>query len=717
VTAVGNSLFSQSWYRVADMKPRLRTHAQIHRHTYRGKDWYVLQDHSSGRFHRFSPEAYLIIGFMDGRHTLGEIWEMACARLGDDMPTQDEVITLLSQLHRADVLQSDIPPDVADLYERHVRGRRNRRLGNLRSPMAMRFRLLDPDRFLERTQFIVRPLLGWAGVVLWNAVVLSALFLVGIHWNELTSNLADRVLALENLLLLWVTYPIVKTLHEFGHAYAVKRWGGEVHEMGIMLLVLMPVPYVDASSSSAFPDKRKRMLVGAAGILVEAFLAALAMFVWVNVEPGAVRAVAFNVMLVAGVSTLLFNGNPLLRFDAYYILADYLEIPNLASRGNQYLGYLLQRYVLGIRDAHSPTSASGEASWLSVYALASFIYRIFISVKIVLFVAGKFFGVGVVLTVWAAFSMLILPFIRVSRYLFADAGMKSKRGRIILTGALAAGLFAVLVLVVPIPSFTVAEGVLWTPEECQVYAGADSFIVKVLAVPGQVVHRGNPLVLCEDPELAARVEVLKAQLREFESRHRASMVTDLTEANILKDKIDSIRSELVRAQERQEELLIRSSTDGTFLMPQAEDLPGRFVRRGTPLGYVVDFSQVIVRVVVSQSDVDRVRKNTRKVEARLSEAVDRTIPSLLVREVPAASKELPSLALSLEGGGDIALDPREAGEPQSFEKMFQFDIALSGVEVRRFGERVFIRFEHDPEPLASRWRWSIRRMLLRRFDI
>src|SRR6185503_545443 len=128
----------------------------------------------------------------------------------------------------------------------------------------------------------------------------------------------------------------------------------------IMLLVLSPVPYVDASSAWAFQDKRKRMMVGAAGIAVELFLGSLALFVWLAVEPGAVRAVAYNVMLISGVSTLLFNGNPLLRFDGYYVLADAIEIPNLGTRANRYLGYLFQRYVLGVPDAESPAQSAGE---------------------------------------------------------------------------------------------------------------------------------------------------------------------------------------------------------------------------------------------------------------------------------------------------------------------------------------------------------------------
>lgn len=712
-----DSLFSESWYRVADLKPRLRSHAQIHRHTYRTRDWYVLEDHSSGRFHRFSEEAYHIIGLMDGRRTLDEIWEVACTNLGDDMPTQEEVIRLLAQLHQVDVLQTDIPPDIADLYQRHKREKRNRLLGQLSSPFAIRFPLLDPERFLAATHFLVRPLYGWPGVLIWFLVVISALILLGIHWGELTSNLADRVLATENLFLLWLIYPVIKTLHEFGHAYTVKHWGGEVHEMGIMLLVFMPIPYVDASSSSAFREKYKRVMVGGAGILIEVFLAALAMWVWVNVEPGAVRALAFNVMIIAGLSTLLFNGNPLLRFDAYYILSDYLEIPNLGSRSNSFIGYLFQRYLLDIEELTSPVSAPGEAPWLGLYGIASFAYRVFIMVRIAMFVAGKFFVIGVALAIWGFFSMLIMPLYKVLRYAFTDSAVQRKRGRILSVIGILAGVLVLTVFIVPVPSFTVTEGVLWPPENSQVYANTDGFVTRVIASSGDRVTRGTPLLVCENSELDAEVKVLEAHLREFEARQRLSVTKDRTEAEILIDEIGRIKAEMARKIGEKEGLLIRSSSDGIFLLPDPESLPGRFVRRGMELGYVVDFSKVTARVVVSQSSIDRVRNETRRVVARLAESIGREFPAVVKRIVPLASSDLPSLALSLEGGGTLALDPRESAAPKAFEKLFHFEIVISGADLKTIGERVFVRFEHKPEPLAYRLYRNVRRILLSRFSV
>ena len=156
------------------------------------------------------------------------------------------------------------------------------------------------------------------------------------------------------LLMMWLFYPVIKSFHELGHGLAVKAWGGEVRETGVSILMLMPVPFVDASAASAFPEKHRRAAVGAAGMMVELFFAALATFVWLNVEDGFVRDIAFVLMVIGGVSTVLFNGNPLLRFDGYYVLSDLLDVPNLGPRSNAYVAYLAQRYLLKIENAVSP---------------------------------------------------------------------------------------------------------------------------------------------------------------------------------------------------------------------------------------------------------------------------------------------------------------------------------------------------------------------------
>ena len=488
---MAKTLFSASWYRVEQLSPRLRSHAQIHRQQFRGQLWYVLQDHASGRFHRFTPAAHLLISLMDGTRAVHQIWETAAGRLGDDLPTQDEVIGLLAQLHGADVLVSDVPPDVAELSQRSDKQRRGKLLQSIRNPLAVRFPLLDPDRFLTATMPVVRLLFSPVGFIAWLATVVVAVVLAGVHWAELTENITDRVLAADSLVRFALVYPLIKAVHELGHGYAVKRWGGEVHEMGILMLVLVPVPYVDASAASAFREKRRRALVGAGGIMVEMLIAAVALFVWLNAEPGAVRATAYSVMLVGGVSTLLFNGNPLLRFDGYYVLADLIEIPNLASQANRYLGTLAQRHLFGVRDIESPVTARGESGWFVFYGVTAFIYRLFIMVAIILFVATKFFVIGVLLALWAVIIMYGVPLAKLMAFLFRSPRLQRHRPRALAISGGAVAAVVTALMLVPVPHGTVAEGIVWVPDHAMVHAGSAGLITDVLAVPNSTVARGQ----------------------------------------------------------------------------------------------------------------------------------------------------------------------------------------------------------------------------------
>ena len=199
---MSDSIFSSSWYRVAELKPLLRSHSRIHRHEYFGEIWYVLQDPLSGRFYRFTPAAYQLIGLLDGKRTVHEIWELAASRLGDDAPGQEEVIRLLSQLHSADVLQSDVPPDSLELFQRYQRQERMRWKQRFWSPLALRFPLFDPEKLLNAGLPLVRPLFSWLGFLVWLGIVIAGGFVTATHWPELTGNFADRVLAPQNLMLL-----------------------------------------------------------------------------------------------------------------------------------------------------------------------------------------------------------------------------------------------------------------------------------------------------------------------------------------------------------------------------------------------------------------------------------------------------------------------------------------------------------------------------------
>ena len=716
---MADTLFSPSWYRVAELTPRLRRHVQIHRHDYRGKVWFILQDHAAGRANRFSPAAYNFVGLMDGKRTTQELWDAINSNAGDQAPTQDEVIRLLSQLHAADALICDVTPDSRELFRRFERQARMQLKQRLWTPLAIRIPLFDPERFLERTLPFARLLLNRMTAVLWLAVVISGAIMAAVHWTDLTKDIVDRALTPQNLILLWFVYPVVKALHELGHAYLTKMFGGEVHEIGIMFLVLMPVPYVDVSSAWGFRDKRQRMLVGAAGIAVELFLGALALFTWLTVEAGVVHAVAYNVMLISGVSTLLFNGNPLLRFDGYYVLADALEIPNLGTRANKYLGYLVQRYVLSVRDAESPAESRGEALWFVIYGIAAFIYRLFILFVIILYIGGKFFTVGVALAIWATVTQALIPMGKTMSFLFTNPKLRSNRKRsigvatIVIVGILAA------LFVLPAPLWTLVEGVTWPSEKSQVRAAADGFIVELLVPDRSRVQQGQDIIVTRDPFAQTRVKKLEAQEKQLKIQLDAAKTVDRVEAGIIREELLAATKDLERARERQTALVIRSPRDGVFVAPQSQDLTERFVPQGELIAFVIDpIDQVTVRAAVSQDDIGLVREGVRKVDVMAAGWQAQSFQAEMPREVHGGTHQLPTAALGTGGGGLFAVAPSDADGRTTLERVFEIEVNLPPeARAENLGARMFVRFDHGFEPLGFQaWR-SLRQLFLRRFGV
>lgn len=653
---------------------------------------------------------------MDGKLSLNEIWEKACEKLGNNMPTQDETIQLLSKLHAANVLHSNLTPDIDELFDRYKEEKRKKVIQSIKSPLSIRVPLIDPEKFISRTGIVARIIYSLPGAIVWLTVVASALILLGIHWVELTHNVADRILNVRNLLIAALLYPIIKLLHELGHAYAAKRWGGEVHEMGIMFLVFMPVPYVDASSASAFRVKWKRILVASSGILTEVFIAACAMIAWSNFEPGFVRAMAYNIMLVAGISTVFFNGNPLLRFDAYYVLSDLLEIPNLGNRSNNHIAYLFKKYLFKLKDIEPVATTMGESIWLSLYAIASFIYRMFIMFFIAIFVATKFFIFGVILAIWAIYTIVLAPISKIIKYLLNDNKLRKTRARVLATVSALVFIVVVPVVAFPVPLFTVTEGVVWATDDSQIRISADGFISKIIARPGSQVKKGDLLLLSEDPEVASRVKILRAQLHEYKLKKQAS-IKDITEYHILEDEIERVEAELERILERQQNLTVRSHRDGVFILMPGEDIIGQFAKRGTAIGYVIKTGDLSIRAVVRQEHIDLVRLNTNAVTVRFSERLLEPASAYIHREVPAASNQLPSPALSVEGGGIFPLDPKKKETLTSYETLFQFELKMENMITDNIGQRVYVRFSHDYQPLISQIYRGLRQLFLDRFDI
>lgn len=718
---MSSALFSSSWYRVAHLTPRLRAQAHIHRHVYRDEVWYVVQDLASGKFLRLNSGAYQLIALLDGFRTVEAVWQHGIATLADDAPTQDEVISLLSQLHQANLLLTEQQPDMQELEKRRDKLSKQKFKQYFANPLSLRFPLIDPDAFLT---FLVGGMRSWVRY-LWLVIWLGLMVLGGVtlsmHWDALTEDITAKAFTPEYLLLLWLAFPILKAIHELGHGIAIKLFGGQCHEMGVMLLVLMPIPYVDAGASSGFANKWQRMMVGAAGMMIELAVAAVALWIWSWIQPGIVKSFLHEIVIIAGISTILFNINPLLRLDGYYILADWLEIPNLGQKANQYVGYIAKRYLLGMKsDQSRPALSAGEAPWLVSYSLLSFMYRMFIAAVILLFVAEQYLILGVVLAIWAGYLMVLAPLVKVVKQFWQDPALVEKRAKAIAMSSMAISLLVALLGTLPVPMSTFVEGVVWMPEQAEIRAPHDCFGEQLVATPQTRVSQGQALLVCVDPELEANVQELTAKEQELLARLLNATKMDRVDMQVVQSELLQVQRELTDARQRQQSSTLVSQVDGDFVMPTPTDFAGRYWQRGKLIAYVLEPNHYTLLTLVPQLQAELVRNATRSIEVRSVENVHHQVNAEIRRAVPSATKALPSMALALQGGGEIGLDPNptEDGSPQTLLPMFQFELALVDAPVPyALGGRVHIRFVHDPMPLAQQWYRQLRELFLKRFDI
>jgi len=715
--AGSSSTFSESWHRVASQRIYLRAGVRVHRQHYRGERWIVLENPFGNQFFRLRPVAYEFVARLRPERTVAEVWQQCLERFPDEAPGQEAVIQLLSQLYFANLLHYDQAFDSTQLFERYKKRRQKELTGRLLSIMFMRFPLLDPDAFLVRTMPVVGKLISKGGGLLWLAVVGLALKVVADNFSALLEQ-GQAVLAPGNLPLLYVSLILIKTLHEFGHAYMCRKFGGEVHVMGILLMIFTPVPYVDATSSWGFPSKWQRILVGAAGMIVELFVAALAVLVWAGTSPGLVHSLAYNIIFIASVSTILFNVNPLMRFDGYYLLSDWLEIPNLSQRSYRHLRHLWEHYVFGMEKSESPALTHKEAVWLTIYGIASGIYRVFLFTGILLFVADRLLILGLIMLVICAVSWVIVPLGKFIHYLASSPKIERIRTRAI---AVTCGLIVFLLLllaVIPFPSHFRAPGVVEARQHTTVVNEVDGTVHGLLAEPGSSVQAGQPLVQLDNPELELKLADVRARLQETRARLLDAMSSSTADIKSLQKRMDALNERLNKLLKDHGKLRVCARHQGIWVAPGVRDSVGQQLPAGSPLGIVVDSSAFEFAATVLQVDADTVFVQApRGAEIRLFSAVGTAIPVRQLRIVPGGSRALPSVALGWGAGGDLAVfpdKPDQATEP--FFELRADIVPTAGVSLVH-GMSGKMRFDLKPEPLLPRWLRRLRQLLQKRYQL
>lgn len=713
--------YSDAWHRVAGVRACLRSSVRAHRQTFRGQDWVVLRDSLSSDFFRVTADAYAFVSRLGTDRTIDEVWSELIELEPELALTQEEVVQLLGQLHLSNLLQFDRGAAAASLFERY-RERRGREIKALiLGFLAIKVPLIDPDRVLDRSMPLIRLLFGPVGALCYLVLLVLGIKALADESQRLFDQSAG-LLAPGNLGLLYVGLVLAKLVHEFGHAAACKRYGGEVHKMGVMLLLFAPLPYMDATASWGFRSRFHRMLVGASGVLAEFAVAAVAALVWAHSAPGVVNALAYNVIFVASVSTLLFNLNPLMRFDGYHMLVDWLDVPNLFQRSRDQLKYLGERFALGVKNAEPAARTRKEAWLLPTYGVISLAYWLMLMSTIIFFIAEQYLEVGIALAWIIFFTAIALPLLKFGKYLVSSPRLEHQRLRAVTsTAVIGAAAFAVLAGV-PMPERVRVKGVLQASDFRELYSESGGTLVQVLVRPGSWVQAGQPLARLDNPELDYEVRAARRQREQLQAQELQAVSMAVANLQPLVRQRQAVEEKIAQLLQQQKQLVVLAPIEGIWSASELEASRGQWIGRGASLGTVVDDRSWRFVAVLPQVSTHLFEAGVVYSEIRIGGQQEFNVRSASTEIMPFEQGQLPSAALGMAGGGEIAVQSGDTKGLAAAEPFFRIHAQLPPQEqaqaLRRLHGRLgTMRITLPDSPLLVQWERGARQFLQRKFRV
>ncbi len=487
---------------VVKLRPDLVVQPQF----YEGMTHYVVKDPLALKYFRFKIEEYYLLEQFDGKLTLQEVKKAFERKYRPQTISIEDLTRFVAQLHEAGIVHIDSGEQAKVLIRRRRKNRWRKVWAFLANILFIKIPIIDPERLLTKMYPYFRWIFTRTFVTISTCSMLMALGLVASQWKTFYDKLPDFQSFFNwwTIMSFWVCLAGVKIIHEFGHGLTAKHFGGEVHEMGILFLVLTPALYCDVTDSWLLPNKWKRIWISAAGIYVECFLASIATFVWWYSTPGLLNSLAMATMFICSVNTIMFNANPLLRYDGYYVMADWLEIPNLRIKSTQFFAYLIQEKVLGLEIPVQSYMPKSRRLLFVTYSVASYIYRWFVTFAILWFLSQvlkpyKLESVSYLLATGALVPLLGMPVYQIGKFLRTPGRLrKVKKAR---AAAYAAAAIALVVGILLIPTPLRIDGTLVLklekPEE--IYAEVEGQLVDLKVRDGEWIEKDGLIAKLKNP--------------------------------------------------------------------------------------------------------------------------------------------------------------------------------------------------------------------------
>ncbi len=660
------------------------------------------------KFYRLQEAEYVIFEALREKTNYRTLKQILDRRFPESTTRLGMIQQLVIQMQRMGLLISDSTGQAISLRRERHREQQRKWVGMLASMTSMRFPGVDPERLLA---FLYNKL-GWMFSKWFTCLALltcaNALILVASNLEEFFARLPDfqSFFGLDNLALMFVLLIFTKSVHELGHGLMCKHFGGECHQIGFMLLVFTPAMYCDTSDSWILPNRWHRIVIGAAGMYVEIVMAAICTFVWWHTNPGWIHYLSLNIMFLSSVSTLMFNANPLMRYDGYFMLSDYLEIPNLSQKARLAMISKLREWALGLPPINDRQLPTRNRLGFAAYSVASFAYKWFIMIAVFWFVRSMLepYGLAVLGNVMIAMSlvgMAFVPLFKAIQYMSCP-GRFREVSKFRLTRTIGLGTAVVLAIsFLPLPQYVSGYARI-RPQDAQILSVTVAGKIDQIRVrPGDSVRKGDVIAVLKNLDLEldllrfeGDLATARSDLVGFEL-NRNRLIDSERHIAELKVKVRNLSAVIELKKQELERLTLRADRDGVVIL--AENVPRKPDDstelqhwNGTPLdlenvGALLEPNTIVclvgrpgryeATVVVDQADVQLVATD-QSVSLMLEQSAGQRFTAKVVDVSQDEMTQIPR-ELSQTKGGPIAVKASPDGGERPLLKSYEVFTVLA----------------------------------------
>lgn len=682
--------------RLKNVRVGIRRELEISRHVLNGEPAYVVRDPVSFQTLRLTAEDYQIFVALNADQELGAILEALMRRGVVAEDQADQFYDFILRLTQHGLLTLPVS-DGAGLYKRFQRRQTAALRAKITGFLFLRIPLISPETILNRTMKFFMPLFTrWAFLVWLGGMLLSSV-VVYARWNEFWNPVATIQIT-SNLPVLWTLLVGLKVVHEFGHAYACRKFGGYVPEMGIFLIVFTPSAYIDASASWGFPKRMHRVIVALAGMYFESIIAMLALAVWCLTTPGPLHSTAQYAVLLSTAITLGFNANPLMKYDGYFVLSDLLGMPNLRADSQSALKSLLNRVVFGIKQKPSRYTTLRQLM-LVAYGIACSIYKVAVVIGMSLMLAFMVPVLGIGL---AGIYLLqtIAQSLRGLLQLYHSPEAANVKGRILITVLCSATAIIVCGTWMPVPVSVNSTGIVRRSEDQTIRADVSGFLVCRHVQTGDQVLAGQPLCELINKDLDHDVVEKLAEIQSLEIQMLNGMSNDPSTALLIQKKLEQAQNEYQQIRSRQNGLHVEVIKDGRITGIDGLQFPGQFIKEGDVLA-TLSRGEWIVQTLMTAEDLYAAAPQTgAEVDVCLVGHPEYTCHGRITRVARAGSRVIHDVSLAHSGGGSI---PVNVGTMEASQAFFEVTIAIrkDPESSPLNGMTAMVRFHRQPVSIAT----------------